>query len=237
MSNQNLINTPISLFPMKPSFGFQRPLFYLDSDDAGESAPNEPEKKEDKPNQEDLNKKFADRAKRAEEANTKKILESLGVKDLDEAKALTEAARKATEAQKTDLEKAETARLEAETKAQKAEEAAQAKLDAANKRVLDSEIKINAAAPVMDKDGKKVVRPAFRKEALDDVLLLIGREAITEEDGKYSNIDKALSDLAKAKPWLLDESAPVSKGSPSESGRQLKKQDGTQERAPIIRSL
>ena len=100
-----------------------------------------------------------------------------------------------------------------------------------------SEIKINAAAPVMDKDGKKVVRPAFRKEALDDVLLLISREAITEEDGKYLNIDKALSDLAKAKPWLLDESAPASKGSPSESGRQLKKQDGTQERAPIIRSL
>ena len=237
MSNQNLINTPISLFPMKPSFGFQRPLFYLDGDDAGASKPDEPEKKEDKPNQDELNKQFAERAKRAEEATTKKLLESLGVKDLDEAKALTEAARKATEAQKTDLEKAEAARLEAETKAQKAEADAQAKLDAANKRMLDSEIKINAAAPVMDKDGKKVVRPAFRKEALDDVLLLISREAITETDGKYINIDKALSDLAKAKPWLLDESAPVSKGSPSESGRQLKKQEGSAERAPIIRSL
>ena len=240
MTVKNFINRTFSPFPMANSIGIHRPFFLLDeAGDGGQGdGKSDADKKsdEDKSKQDDLNKQFADRAKRAEEAAIKKTLEALGVKDLDEAKALTESARKADEARKTDLEKAEAKRIEAEEKAKTAEANAQANLDAATKRVLDSEIKINAASPLMDKDSKKVLRPAFRKEALDDVLILISREAIEEDGEKFKNIDKALADLAKAKPYLLEEPAQPGRGTPSDNGRQFKN-NGTQERTPIIRSL
>ena len=243
-TNMNLIKRSVSQLPLRPRAlnGFQYPAFFLDGNDGNGGDPKEPtaeEKKlaDEKAAQEKLDKQFADRAARAAETERKKLLDELGVKDPAEAKALLKSAREADDAKKSDLEKAESARKLAEEKAIQAQADAQAKLDAANKRVMDSEIKINASTPVMDKDGKKVVRPAFRKEALDDVLVLINREGITEENGSYKNLDKALNDLAKAKPWLLDV-AEVSKqkGSPDETNKR-QKNDGNTERPRIISGL
>ena len=185
--------------------------------------------------QEELNQQFADRAARATEAERKRLLETLGVKDADEAAALLKIAREADDKTKTETERLQAQVKTAEDAKTKAETEAQQKLEAANKRLLDSEIKINASAAVTDKDGK-VTRPAFRKEALEDVLLLIDRTKIDEKDGVYTNVEKALNDLAKAKPWLLEEKQQTSRGTPRDGGPGSRKQDDG-ERSPIIRSL
>ena len=220
---------------------FFRPFFHVfyDEDPAGGGTPPEDKAKAEADAkakaQEELNKQFAERATRATEAERKRLLDALGVKDPEEAAALIKAAKEADDKNKTETEKLQAKVLEAEQAKEKAEADAQAKLDAANKRMLDGEIKIGASAAVTDKDGK-VTRPAFRKEALEDVLLLIDRTKIEEKDGVYTNVDKALNDLAKAKPWLLEEKQQKSHGSLTERSGSRKQDDGG-ERTPLIRSL
>lgn len=162
------------------------------------------------------------------------MLEVLGVKDADEAAALLKIAREADEKTKTEAEKM-TAKLQASEDARiKAETEAKEKTEAANKRLLDSEIKINAATALIEKD--KIVRPAFKREALDDVLLLIDRKLIEEKDGAFKGVDKALEALAKAKPWLLEEKQQAPRGTPPQGPRGRQGDDGTP-RTPIISSL
>ena len=204
------------------------------SDEDKAKAAKEKADAEAKQKQDELNKQFADRAAQAASAERKKILESLGVKDIDEALALTKAAKDADEKNKTEAEKLVAKAQEADAARIKAEAESKEKLDAANKRLMDSEIKINASAPVMEKD--KVVRPAFRKEALDDVLLLVNRELITEENGTYKGVEKALSELAKAKPYLLQEKVDPRRGTPRDGGSGNRNRDDG-ERTPIISSL
>jgi hypothetical protein len=195
---------------------FYSRLVFFAPDDGGGADPTETEKKaaadkaaaeaKAKEEQDALNKQFADRAKRAEEAKQKEILESLGVSTVEEAKALAEAARKAADANKTESERLQAEIKKANDAAAKAEADRKAALETANNKLLNSEIKISASAPIKDKDGK-VTRPAFKKEALDDVLVLIARKEIkAKEDGEgFEGVEKALSELAKAKPWLLEE--------------------------------
>jgi hypothetical protein len=202
-----------------PSFGLQYarslvglPSRWFDGDPAADAAQTQ---NENKPNaggsgghtQEDLDREFANRAKRAAEAERKKMLESLGVKDEDELKTLVDTQRKADEARKTELEKLADRAAKAEEKATKLESENTQKLAEMAKRLLDSEIKMEAARAVLDKEGK-VLRPAFRAEALDDILLLVDRSKITDKDGKYEGVAKALEDLAKAKAYLLSDGQP-----------------------------
>lgn len=70
-----------------------------------------------------------------------------------------------------------------------------------------------ALSTIKDREGK-AVRPAFRNQAMDEVLLLVDRAEITDEDGKFSGIEKALGTLAKAKPYLLAEEPAPKKGTP-----------------------
>jgi hypothetical protein len=217
----------------------QFPFFDGDggSGGGGEPAPAPDADAEAKKKQEELNKQFAERATRATETERKRLLEELGVKDPEEAKALLKIAREADDKTKTETEKLQKQAqdaLDAKTKAEtKAEESAKS----ATKKLMDAEIKINAAAPVFDKDGKKVVRPAFRKEALSDVLLLINREGIVEKDDTFEGVEKALSELAKNKPWLLVEEQSDSRGTPHEERRGYRKGDRDEGRTPIISSL
>ncbi len=238
MTNLNLINRSVPSMPLQQKLGFRSPLFFLDGNDAGGGDPTLDEKKaaEEKAAQEKLNAQFAERAERAATAERKKLLEELGIKDPEEGKALLKAAKEKADAEKSDLEKEQSARKDAEAKAEKAQAEAQEKLEAATKKLMDSEIKVSAASTVTDKDGK-VLRPAFKKAALADVLLLIDRKDITEEDGSFKNVDKALADLAKAKPWLLEETNTVKpKGNNTDAGRQRKQAGGeNQERHSAIR--
>lgn len=215
-----------------------RPVFFFAPDDGnggGAQPPAEPSAEDKaKDAQDALNKQFAERALRGATAKEKEILEALGVKDITEAAAVLKKAREADEAQKT-----ETERLQAQIKAsdearQKAENEAKEKTEAANKRLLDSEIKISASTALIEKD--KITRPAFKREALDDVLLLIDRKLIEEKDGAFKGVDKALAELAKAKPWLLEEKQQAPRGTPPQGPRGRQGDDGTP-RTPIISSL
>lgn len=214
-----------------------RPVFFFAPDDGngGGDSPKPPTPEEiEAKKQDDLNKQFAERAARAASAKEKELLEALGVKDPEEAKALLKKAREADDAQKTETEKLQAQIKTEQAAREKAENEAKEKTEAANKRLLDSEIKINAATALIEKD--KIVRPAFKREALDDVLLLIDRKLIEEKDGAFKGVDKALETLAKAKPWLLEEKQQAPRGTPPQGPRGRQGDDGTP-RTPIISSL
>lgn len=228
--------------PTKNFFNRIVPMIFLDPDDGagggGEPKSEPPKEPTEEEKQKMLDKQFAERAERGKQAGRAEVLKELGIDDPEEAKKLLEAARKAQDAQKSELERAESARQKAEKDAEDARLAADTALKTATTRILNSEIKIAASAPVTDKDGK-VTRPSFRKEALDDVLLLINRDGIQEKDGTFDGIEKSLADLAKAKPYLLVEPQPKpGGGTPLERGssrKPIKGQEG--DRKPIIGSL
>lgn len=222
------------------------PFFLFDKDDSAGDPPAEgatPPAAGKTPAEEDaqakLNKEFAERAERAAQAERKKLLTELGVEDPEQAKALLKAAKELEDAKKTELEKAEEARRQAEDAAVQARTEAEKKLAEARTIAQNADIKIAASAPVKDKDGK-VVRPAFRPEAVDDVLLLIKRDGIEEKDGKFDGIENALAELAKAKPWMTleDTQKSAGNGSPREPQRRSTKSgEGTEKRVPLINSL
>lgn len=227
--------------PLKHSISIRTPFLFLDPDAVGAKTPEQlaDEKKatEEKAKQDALDKQFAERAERGKETGRKELLAELGISDPEEAKKLLKIAKEADDAKKSEQEKLQAQITDATKKAEQAQAEAETIKQSALKRVQDSEIKIAASAPVMDKDGKTVVRPAFRPEALSDVLVLLSREGITEKDGSFEGIDKALAELAKAKPYLLAEKteAKTTKGNPQ--GPQGKKQATSEERKPIIGSL
>ena len=215
------------------------PVFF-DADDKGGGGGTTPTPEEiaaeaKKKEQEELNQKFVERATRAADAERKKIMESLGVKDPDEALALIKSAKEAEEKNKTESEKLAAKATAAEEARDKAQTESKALLEEANRKLLDSEIKITSRTAVIEKDGK-VTRPAFRKEAMEEVLLLIERTKIEEKEGVYTGVEKALSELAKAKPYLLEEKQQAARGTPRDGGSGARKQEDG-ERTPIIRSL
>lgn len=181
--------------------------------------------------QEQLNALFADRAKRASDKAVSDLLAGLGVQDVDTLKAILEEGKKAKTAQQTEAEKAQERLRLAEEAAKKSKSDADALVATWQKKVLDTEIKVQAAAAIEGKRG------AFRAEALDDVLLLIDRSGIAEKDGSYTGIAEALEALAKAKPWLLkDQDQRQPKGTPGTGGKpQNNKPPETQPNRPPLR--
>jgi hypothetical protein len=183
--------------------------------------------------QAELNRQFTERAERAGKSERRKFLDALGLKDEAEFEAYVKAKKEADDAQKTELQKQTDAALAEKVRADKLEAESRVQIEAANARVVNGEIKLLASQPVTDKDGK-VVRSAFRADALDDVAVLIDRKEIKDEDGKIVGVDKALEALAKSKPWMLAEAQPQSKqaakGTPapgSGNGAQDKKENQT----------
>jgi hypothetical protein len=171
--------------------------------------------------QEQVDTILQDRLGRKEKSTIEALLLSLGAKDLEEAKALIAAQKQAAIDKQTAEELLNAKIKDAEDRAAKAEQADRDHVAEMEKRILDSELKIEAARVVMGKtkvDGKEVdatIRPAFKPEALDDVLLLVDRSKIAYKDGKYEGVAEALDNLAKAKPYLLTEDPkPAGKGSP-----------------------
>lgn len=189
--------------------------------------------------QKKLDEEFSKRAKRAEEATKAKLYADLGVKDETEYQAYLKSKKEAEDKTKSETEKlADQARLEKE-RADKLELEAKKEREALRKRLQDAEIRMMALAPVKDKEGK-VIRPAFRPEAIDDVLLVIKRDAILEKDDKYEGIDKALADLAKAKPYYLlvdEKSVGPKRGTPTERNNRQSGSSSDEEQPRIIKSL
>ena len=212
---------------------FRPNLFALSPDAGGSTAggdpdPEEPEGGEVKTTPKGLTQEQVDaivnkRLVQKEKSVMDNVLKELGVKDLAEAKTLTETQRKAQADQQTQAEKAAIDLKTAQDQLATAQKETAEKLEAMQKRVLDSELKIEASKLVMvkvKKDGKEVEvvsRLPFKPEALDDVALLVDRSKIKEVEGKYEGVAEALDALAKAKPWLMTDavqSVQLGKGSP-----------------------
>lgn len=163
----------------------------------GKEPPEDKKPPEAKFTQEDMDRVAGERARRAEEATQKKLLESLGVKDPDEAKKLLEDARKAREQQMSDLDKA---KAEAEQfKADKAK-AEQERAEAIEKATVTL-----MRAAVLAEASKADYR--FKPEALGDVWAFVDRAGIKPKDGadgEFTGISEALKALVKAKPYLVE---------------------------------
>jgi hypothetical protein len=185
--------------------------------------------------QDELDRRFSERAQRAQEAERKRLLENLGVKDEDELKSIVQAKRDSEERAKSELQKLADQALKAEERAKRIEAEAERKIAEMNKRLLDGEIKRLASQPVKDKDGK-ILRPAFRQDALDDLLILLDRAGISDDEGKYSGIDKALAEFAKTRPHFLDGKQAEPKGTPLPEKKSPQQKDDTT-RPMLIQSL
>ena len=166
----------------------RKPVFWYSPDEGASGSPDAEIKSPHAegnggPDQKTLDKQFAERARRAEEAERKRILETAGVKDEAELQAMVKAKAEADEAAKSELQKAadKAAQAEQALEALKAENAG--KLDELKRQLLDTDIKFAALMAARDRDGK-VVRPPFRPEAVTEVLLLVNRSEITSENGE-----------------------------------------------------
>lgn len=215
----------------KRKLSFLMPALMLDPNEpaVGVNPPADPDKK-DPPHgtgnagvpQETVDRLLGERAARAAETERKKLWEVLGVTTQEDFDAYVKAKKAAEDANKTALEKAAEDATKEKARADKLETESKTQLEAMRKRIVDSEIKIAASKPVLDKDGK-VVRPAFHADLLDDVPTLIDRTNIKDENGKTVGIAEALEALAKAKPRMLDDGgqapAPKGPGTPPGGGK------------------
>lgn len=133
--------------------------------------------------QEDVDRIVGERAKRAGDSAVAKFLETLGVKDAEEARAKLKAAADAAQAQLSEAEKLKARNSELEAAAREATERARA-------TAVSAAIKLAAAAQ------------NFRNP--ETAAKLIDRAGIeVADDGTVSGVDAALKALAKAEPYLL----------------------------------
>ena len=217
---------------------FTRRRIFFDEGGAGGGTPDPDDKKKKKKDddpegddggdkaakQKELDKQFADRAKRAAETERKAIWDALGIKSQDDWDAYLKNKQEAEDKQKSETQKLADKAAKAEADLAKLKSDKEQEISEMRKRVQDTEIKVLASQPETDKDGK-LKRPSFRKDELETVLLLVKRDEIKEEDGKYVGIEKALADLAKEHPALLadDKTPETSKGNPKGPGNKKSK--------------
>ena len=141
--------------------------------------------------QSELNKSYADRAKRAAEKATADLLTAVGVKSADELKALAKKAKDAEAAQLTETKRAAQA------------------LTAAQARITELETlnaqTIKATQTLRIRSAVELAAATLKFHQPEDAYLLADTTAITVSDeGKVTGVDSALKALAKARPYLID---------------------------------
>jgi len=215
---------------------YRIPGVFFDVDDPGNGALTK-DKKTDAtaaanagPTQEELDRQFSERAKRAQEAERKRLLESLGVQSEEDLKTIVKAKQDADEKAKTEQQRLADEATKAKADAAKLKADSDAQIASMQKRLLDSEIKLIASKPVVNEKDGKVIRAAFRPEALEALLLVVDRSGIKDSEGKYEGIDKALETAAKAHGYMLADTSPQNstnqrKGTPGAGGGSKPKTD------------
>lgn len=152
--------------------------------------------------QEEVNQLLGDRAKRADEVVTKTLLDGLGLKTLDELKAVVKKAGDLEAAQLTELDKAKKAAEKAEAERLKLETETSAQIARANERLL--------RAAVLSEAMKAEYN--FRPDALNDVWLFVDRASIkpqADNADEFEGIAAALKKVAEAKPYLVGTAQPA----------------------------
>lgn len=183
-----------------------RPLLWLDPEPQGGGTPPPappptgaaPPPAEDKKfTQADVDRLLGDRAKRAEETATARLLESLGVKTPDELKTALETLKKIEDEKKSDLEKAQAEITKHKDAADKAKADAELALTKANERLMQSAVLLEAQkAGVEDAEIKSVWR-----ELRDTPALM---EKVKQNDaGEFEGAAEVVKEIVKAHPkWL-----------------------------------
>lgn len=155
--------------------------------------------------QDELTRLFSERAARAKSVEREELLKLLGVESPEQAKELITLAQQAKEAQMSEAQKWQ-AKADAAAK-----ELEQARAATAQAESLRQETLLRFA--VME----EAMKPDYNlnPQALSDVWTLIDRSEIKlDEAGKAQGVDKALQALVKNKPYLVNNAAAKSPGTP-----------------------
>jgi hypothetical protein len=161
--------------------------------------------------QADVDRMLGERAKRADELVTKNLLEGLGLKSLDDLKAVVKKAGDLESAQLSELDKAKKAAEKADADRLAMEASSKAVLAQANERLMK--------AAVLSEATKADY--AFRPEALGDVWLFVDRAGIKPKEGsdEFEGIAETLKAVAKAKPYLVADKPGDGTGTPRPGAR------------------
>ncbi len=152
--------------------------------------------------QADVDRLLGDRAKRAEEATQAKILESVGVKSLDDLKKIKEDADKARAAQLNDLQKAQQQAADEKARADKAEK------DKADALAQATEMLMKSAVLAEATKADYRIRP----EAMTDVWSFIKADKSLldkikakegGEPGEFTGVGDAVKELLKVKTYMV----------------------------------
>lgn len=151
--------------------------------------------------QADVDRLLGERAKRADEVVTKTLLEGLGLKSLDDLKAVVKKAGDLEAAQLTELDKAKKAAEKAEADRLKLETETKAQIERANERLMRAAVMAEAMKPDY----------GFRADALNDVWLFVDRAGIKPkaEGDDFEGIATALKKVAETKPYLVGTAQPA----------------------------
>lgn len=172
--------------------------------------------------QADLNRLLAREKSDGKRVAQAEFLQSLGVNNLDEAKAVLEAAR---EAEAKNLSEAEKAKKEAETARSNADREAQEALTIKQAAMVERAL-LRAGIGIDDKDG-------------DEQLELVARMVVVEPDATQDQVNEAVADLKKKMPQLFetDRKVPDPKQPGGDPGRQPRGAGGKATPADQARSV
>jgi hypothetical protein len=180
--------------------------------------------------QADVDRIVGERAARAGEAATAKLLESLGVKTPDEIKAALEKIQTLEDAQKSELEKAQGEAAKYKAQAEKAKSDADAALEKANEKLLQSAVLLEAQKQNAD-DAEFL---SVWRELKETPTL---REKLKQNDaGDFEGVADAVKEILKLHPKWLKAAKPPTPGTPRPAQTQAANaQTGTQQQPAFRR--
>lgn len=156
--------------------------------------------------QAELDRMFGDRATRAGEAATKKLLEDLGLKDPAELKARLQAAKEAEDAQGTALDKATKAEAREKARADQAETDRKTALARADEKLLRAAVVTEATAQGVDDAELKTLWLLLK----DDTVLRAKITPKPGDDDEFEGVKDVIGELVKAHPrWLKADQAAI----------------------------
>lgn len=200
--------------------------WYEDPPKGGTGTGDDPAKNgngEAKFTQADVDRLLGERASRAEEAERKKLFETLGVKDAEEAKAKLKAAKDAEDARLSELDKAKKDADEATAALAKAKADGDAALAKAQRKLMTAAIMAEAVKQNFDDAEVTSVTVAIA----NDPTLLALIEADKDAD-TFKGVDKAVKKVAELHPrWLKGTKPP--NGTPSRKPSGTGKPEGERE--------
>lgn len=181
--------------------------------------------------QADVDRIVGERAQRAGEAATTKLLESLGVKSPEEIKAALEKIQTLEDAQKTELQKAQDEAAKYKAQAEKAKSDADAALAQANEKLLQSAVLLEAQKQNTD-DAETV---SVWRELRETPTL---KEKIKQTDaGEFEGVADAVKEILKLHPKWLKAAKPPTPGTPRSAQTQAASaQAATQQQVTVRRS-